>query len=123
MESPRRRKIEGLIRVFFLWTLPEEEWEVHHRDHERRTGYNMLRVAFMEKVWTVVQWYGTQSMLKTGLHRPLKREIIDKLDECEGRLSEFLIESATDENEINYPIKSTQQEGSNEIVYLSRTQK
>ena len=26
-------------------------------------------VAFMEEVWTVVQCYATQSMLKTGLNR------------------------------------------------------
>ena len=34
MESPRRRKVEASARVPFLGTLPEEEWEVHHRDHE-----------------------------------------------------------------------------------------
>ena len=37
MESPRRRRIEGAARVPFLGTLPEEEWEVHHRDHENST--------------------------------------------------------------------------------------
>ena len=59
MESPRRRRIEGSARVPFLGTLPEEEWEVHHRDHESRTGCKLDRVAFMEEVWTVVQSYGT----------------------------------------------------------------
>ena len=39
----------------FFGTLPEEEWKVHHRDHENRTGCNSDRVAFMEEVWTVVQ--------------------------------------------------------------------
>ena len=34
----------------------------------------MDRVSFMEKVWTAVQFYGTQSILKTGLNRPLMRE-------------------------------------------------
>ena len=34
MVSPRRRRIEGAARVPFLGTLREEEWEVHHRDHE-----------------------------------------------------------------------------------------
>ena len=68
MESPRRRIIEGSARVPFLGTLPEDEWEVHHRDHENRTGCNLDRVAFMEEVWTVVQSYGTQSILKTGLN-------------------------------------------------------
>ena len=47
----------------------EEESEVHHRDHENRTGCRMDRVAFMEEVWTVVQRYGTQSILKLGLKR------------------------------------------------------
>ena len=37
MESPRRRRIEGTAIVPFLGTLPEEEWEVYHRDHENRT--------------------------------------------------------------------------------------
>ena len=51
------------------------------------------------------------------------RGILEKLDECEGRLSELLIDSATDETEVNSPIKAMQQEGSNEVVYLSRTRK
>ena len=123
MRSPRRRRIEGAARVQFLGTLPEEEWEVYHRDHENKTGCNMDRVVFMEEVWTLVQRYGTQSMLKTGLNRPLMREILDKLDGCEGRLSKLLIDLATDESEVNSPIKATQQEGSNESVYMSRTRK
>ena len=61
-ESPRRRRIEGAARALFLGTLPEEEWEVHHKDHENRTGCGMGRDAFMEEVWTVVQCYGTHSM-------------------------------------------------------------
>ena len=84
MESPRRRRIEGAAREPFLGTLPEEEWEVHHRDHENRTGCKLDKVAFMEEVWTVVQSYGTQSILKKGLNRPLMREVLDKLDESEG---------------------------------------
>ena len=36
IESPRRRRIEGAARVPFLGTLPKQEWEVHHRDHENR---------------------------------------------------------------------------------------
>ena len=51
------------------------------------------------------------------------REILDKMDECEGRLSELLIDSATDESEANSPIKAAKQEASNEVVYLSRTRK
>ena len=61
-------------------------------------------------------------MLKIGLNRPLMREILDKLNECEGRLSESLIDSATDESEANSPIKATPQ-GNDEVVYLSKTLK
>ena len=121
IESPRRRRIEGTARVPFLGTLPEEEWEVQHRDHESRTGCSTDRVAFMEEVWTVVPSYGTQSILKIGLNRPLMREVVDKLDEYEGRLSKLLIDSATDESEANSPIKMTPQEDREEVVYLSRT--
>ena len=64
----------------------------------------------MEEVWTVVQSYGTQSILKLGLNRPLMREVLDILDECEGRLSELLLDSATDESEANSPIKMTPHE-------------
>ena len=95
-------------RVPFLRTLPVKEWEVHHMDYEYRTGCNMDRVASMEDFWTVVQCYGTQSMLKTGLNRPLRQEAIDKLDEREEGLSELLIDLATDESEISSPIKTTQ---------------
>ena len=122
IESPRSR-IEGSARVPFLGTLPEEEWDVHHRDHESRTGCRLDRVAFMEEVWTVVQSYGTQSILKTGLNRPLMREVLDKLDECEGRLSELLIDSAIDESEANSPIKTIPQDDKGEVVYLSRTRR
>ena len=75
----------------------------------------------MEEVWTVVQSYGTLSILNLGLNRPLMREGLDKLDECEGRLSELLIDSATDESEANSPIKMTPQEDKGEVVCLSRT--
>ena len=36
--SPRRRRTEGAARVLFLGTKPKEEWEVHHRAHEYRSG-------------------------------------------------------------------------------------
>ena len=79
MQSPRRRIIECAARVPFLGTLLKEEWEVHHRDHENRTGCRLDRVAFMEEVWTVVQSYGTQSVLKVGLNRPLMRKSLTNL--------------------------------------------
>ena len=93
---------------------------MHNRDHESRTGCRMDRVTFKEEVWTVVEGYGTQSILKLGLNRPLLREVLDELNECEGRLSELLIDSATDKSEANSPIKMTPQEDKGEVVYLSR---
>ena len=83
----------------------------------------MDRVAFMEEVWTVVQSYRNQFILKIGLFRPLMREVLDKLDECEARLRELLIDSATDESEANSPIKMTPQEDKEEVVNLSKTRK
>ena len=67
--------------------------------------------------------HGTQSMLKTCLNRPLMREILDTLDKGEERLSELIIVSATDKSEANSPIKAAQEEGSNEVAYMSRTRK
>ena len=49
MESPRRRRIEVTARVPLLGKLPKEEWEIHQRDHENKTGCNMDRVSFMEE--------------------------------------------------------------------------
>ena len=37
LESPRRRRIEGAARVPILGTLPEEEWELLHRDLHGRS--------------------------------------------------------------------------------------
>ena len=51
------------------------------------------------------------------------REVLGKLDECGGRLSELLIDSATGESEAVSPIKMTPQEDKGEVVYLSRTRK
>ena len=54
-------------------------------------------------------------MLKTGLIRPLMPEILDKLDECEGRMIELVIDSATEESEVNSSIKATQPETNEEF--------
>ena len=61
----------------------------------------------MKEIWIVMQSYGNQSMLKTGLNRPLTRENLDKLNNCEWRMSQLLIDSATEESEANSPIKVT----------------
>ena len=46
-ESPRRRKNEENMRVSFLSTLPEEEWERYQSELERETGVTWNRVTFM----------------------------------------------------------------------------
>ena len=68
------------------------------------------------------QWVSV-SILKLGLNRPLMQEVHDKLDECDGRLSELLINWATGESEANSLIKMTPQEDKGEVVYLSRARK
>ena len=37
-ESPRRRRIDETMRVPFLGTLPEEEWERYQSEFERKSG-------------------------------------------------------------------------------------
>ena len=47
-ESPRRRKIEESMKISFLSTLPEEEWERYQMELEGKTGAIWSRVNFME---------------------------------------------------------------------------
>ena len=54
-ESPRRRKIEEIMRVSFLSTLPEEEWERYQSELEGETGVTWNRVTFMERKWDVIR--------------------------------------------------------------------
>ena len=35
-ESPRRRRIDETMRVSFLSTLPEQEWEIYQSELERK---------------------------------------------------------------------------------------
>ena len=66
----------------FLGNPAKKEWVGHHRDHENRISCGIDKYAFMEEVWPLVQWYETQSLLKTYQNRPLMQETLDKLDEC-----------------------------------------
>ena len=66
-ESPRRRKIEESMKISFLSTLPEEEWERYQMELEGKTGATWCRVNFMEKSWDVIRRYGTQSIMKVGI--------------------------------------------------------
>ena len=63
----------------------------------------------------VVQCYGTQQMLKSGLNRPV--EIVDEIDEREERMSDLLFDSVTDEKETNSPIKVKHQESNDDSGY------
>ena len=50
------------------------------------------------------------TVLRDSIHaenRPLMQEILEKLDECQGRIVELLIDSANDESETIFPVKMT----------------
>ena len=78
-ESPRRRKIEESMRVSFLSTLPEEEWERYQSELERETGVTWNGVTFMERTWDVICRYRTQSIMKVGLNQPIMHEVLEKI--------------------------------------------
>ena len=67
-ESPRRRSIDESMRVVFLGTSPEEEWERYQSELGRKTGEVWTRVAFIESTWDVIWSYGTQSVIESANH-------------------------------------------------------
>ena len=77
--SQKRRRIEEIIRVTFLSTLPEEEWEAYQSELERKAGVTWSRVTFMERTCDVIRRYGTQFVIKVGLNQPIMREVLEKL--------------------------------------------
>ena len=95
-ESPRRRKIEEPMKISFLSTLPEEEWERYQMELEGKTGATWSRVNFMEKSWDVIQRYGTQSIMKVGLNQPIMREVLEKI--VNSMESDVLTESVTEDS-------------------------
>ena len=95
-ESPRRRKIEESMRVSFLSTLPEEEWERYQSELESKTGATWSRVNFMERSWDVIRRYGTQSIMKVGLNQPIMREVLEKI--MNSMESDVLTESVTEDS-------------------------
>ena len=95
-ESPRRRRIEETMRVSFLSTLPEEEWERYQSELERKTGVTWSRVTFMERTSDVIRRYGTQSVMKVGLNQTIMREVLEKL--MSSVESDVLTESATEDS-------------------------
>ena len=95
-ESPRRRKIEESMRVSFLSTLPEEEWERYPSELECETGVTWNRVTFMERTWDVIRRYGRQSIMKVGLNQPIMREVLEKI--VNSVESDVLTESVTEDS-------------------------
>ena len=93
--SPRRRRIDETMRVFFLSTLPEEEWERCQSEPERKAGVTWNRVTFMERTWDVIRKYGTQSVMKVGLSQPIMRDVLGKL--MSSVESDVLTESVTED--------------------------
>ena len=78
-ESPRRRRrLDENMRVSFLSTMREEEWERYQSELERKAGVTWNRVTFMERTWDVIRRYGTQSVMKLGLNQPIMREVLGK---------------------------------------------
>ena len=77
-ESPRRRRIDETMRVTFLSTLPEEEWERYQSELERTSRY------------------GTQSVMKVGLNQPNMREALGKL--MSSVESDLLTKSVTEDS-------------------------
>ena len=95
-ESPRRRKIEESMRVSFLSTLTEEEWERYQSELEGKTGATWSRVNFMERSWDVIRRYGTQSIMKVGLNQPIMREVLEKI--MNSMESDVLTDSVTEDS-------------------------
>ena len=95
-ESPRGRRIEGTMRVSFLSTLPEEEWERYQSELERKTGVTWSRATFMERTWDVIRRYRTQCVMKLGLNQPIMREVLEKL--MSSVESDVLTESVTEDS-------------------------
>ena len=100
-ESPRRRRIDQSMPVAFLSTFPEEEWERHRGELERKTGEAWTRVFFMESSWSIIRRYGAQSVM-----RPIMRDVIEKM--VESTESDGLTESVTEESAEESPIMRDQ---------------
>ena len=101
-ESPRRRRINETMRVSFLSTLPEEEWERYKSELERKAGVTWNRVIFVERTWDVIRRYGKQSVLKVGMNQPIMTEVLGKLiSSVESYvLTESVTEDSADENQV-----------------------
>ena len=96
LESPRSRRIDETMRVPFLSTLPEEEWERYQSELELKAGVTWNRMTFMERTLDVIRRYGTQSIMKVGLNQLIMREVLEKLMSYVE--SDVLTESVTEDS-------------------------
>ena len=85
-ESPRSRSIDGTMRVSFLSTLPEEEWQRYQSELERKAGVTWNRMTVM----------------KVELKQPIMREVLGKLMRSveSDVLTESVSEDSADENQV-----------------------
>ena len=90
------------MRVSFLSTLPEEEWERYQSELESKTGAIWNRVNFMERSRDVIRRYGTQSIMKVGLNQPIMREVLEKI--MNSIESDVLTESVTEDSADNQQV-------------------
>ena len=98
------------MRVSFLSTLPEEEWERYQSELEGKTGATWSRVNFMERSWDVIRRYGTQSILKVGLNQPIMREVLQKIvNSMESDvLTDSVTEDSADDQQVTKKLPTTQ---------------
>ena len=103
------------MRVSFLSTLPEEEWERYQSELERETGVTWNPVTFMERIWDVIRRYGTQSIMKVGLNQPIMREVLEKImNSVESDvLTESVTEDSADDQQITrkLPVRRAKKKG------------
>ena len=86
------------MRVSFLSTPPEEEWERYQSELERETGVTWNRV----RTWDVIRRCGTQSIMKVGLNQPIMREVLEKIVNAAefDVLTESVTEDSADDQQI-----------------------
>ena len=101
-ESPRRRRLDETMRISFMSTLPEEEWERYQSELERKAGVTWNRVTFMKRTWDVIRRYEAQSVMQVGFNQPIMREVLGKL--MSSVESDVLTESVTEDSANDHQI-------------------
>ena len=63
----------------------------------------------MEEFGSVVQVYGTENVLKTGLNRPQLHQCLNKLYECDAQKSELSSQAEKKMKLCNWPVQGMRQ--------------